>query len=106
MGPLASTLLCYYEPEKVYATLVHLHDEYGMHGIFSPGFPGLLETIYVQERMIERMMPGVYTAFVGRYFSFTIERMTRIDDLFLPIEKAYGLDYKLCYEMVHYIVCK
>lgn len=65
MGPLAATLLCYYEPEKVYATLLHLHDEYAMHGLFSPGFPGLLETIYVQERMIERMMPSVYAAFVS-----------------------------------------
>ena len=64
MGPLAATLLSYYEPEKVYACLVHFHDEYRMHDIFLPGFPGLLEAIYVQERIIEKMMPGVYTSFV------------------------------------------
>ena len=64
MGPLAATLLSYYEPEKVYSCLVHFHDEYRMHDIFLPGFPGLLEAIYVQERIMERMLPGVYASFV------------------------------------------
>lgn len=65
MGPLAATLLCYYEPEKVYAMLVHFHDEYEMHDIFLPGFPGLLEAIYVQERVMERMVPRVFGSFVS-----------------------------------------
>ena len=65
MGPLAATLLCYYEPERVYASLVALHDAYSMHTIFAPGFPGLLEAIYVQERIMERMIPAVYSAFVS-----------------------------------------
>ena len=30
MGPLAATLLCYFEPERVYASLVRLHDAYQM----------------------------------------------------------------------------
>jgi hypothetical protein len=63
MGPIASMLLCYFEPERAYASLVHLHDAYHLHDIFSPGFPGLLESIYVQERIIEQMMPAVYMAF-------------------------------------------
>ncbi len=63
MGPLAATLLCYYEPERAYASLVRLHDSYNMHSIFSPGFPGLLEAIYIQERITEQMMPDVYAAF-------------------------------------------
>lgn len=65
MGPIAATLLCYFEPEKVYAVLVQLHDAYAMHTIFSPGFPGLLESIYVQERVMERMIPDVYASFVS-----------------------------------------
>ena len=36
-----------------------------MHEIFNPGFPGLLEALYVQERILERMMPSVYDVFVG-----------------------------------------
>jgi hypothetical protein len=63
MGPIAATLLCYLDPENVYASLVRLHDAYDMHAIFAPGFPGLLESIYVQERVTEEMMPGVYAAF-------------------------------------------
>jgi len=71
MGPIAATLLCYFDPERVYASLVHLHDSYGMHSIFSPGFPGLLEAIYVQERMTEQMMPAVYAAFKKNMISTT-----------------------------------
>ncbi|KAH8102422.1 RabGAP/TBC [Cristinia sonorae] len=71
MGPLAATLLCYYEPERVYASLVRLHDSYSMHSIFSPGFPGLLEAIYVQERIMEQQMPVVYAAFKKHMISTT-----------------------------------
>jgi len=62
MGPIAATFLNYFEPERVYASLVQLHDAYSMHTVFSPGFPGLLEAIYVQERITEQMMPDVYAA--------------------------------------------
>lgn len=44
--------------------MVRLHDAYNMHGIFIHGFPGLLENFYVQERLIEHIMPDVYAAFV------------------------------------------
>ncbi|KAH9056975.1 RabGAP/TBC [Lactarius vividus] len=71
MGPIAAMLLCYFEPERAYASLVHLHDAYHMHDIFSPGFPGLLESIYVQERIIEEMMPAVYMAFKKHTVSTT-----------------------------------
>ncbi|KAJ7292954.1 rab-GTPase-TBC domain-containing protein [Mycena rebaudengoi] len=71
MGPIAATLLCYFDPEKAYASLVRLHDAYAMHTIFSPGFPGLLEAIYVQERITEQMMPGVYAAFKKHTISTT-----------------------------------
>jgi len=71
MGPIAATLLCYLEPERTYASLVRLHDEYGMHTIFMPGFPGLLEGIYVQERLIERLMPEVYQSFKKHMISTT-----------------------------------
>lgn len=71
MGPIAATLLCYFEPERVYASLVRIHDAYAMHDVFSPGFPGLLEAIYVQERLMEQMMPGVYAAFKKHMISTT-----------------------------------
>jgi hypothetical protein len=82
MGPIAATLLCYFDPsvcqfllltssptdsvpQRVYVLLVRLHDVYNMHGIFIHGFPGLLENFYVQERLIEHIMPDVYAAFVS-----------------------------------------
>ncbi|KAL6303997.1 rab-GTPase-TBC domain-containing protein, partial [Sparassis latifolia] len=71
MGPIAATLLCYFEPERAYAALVLLHDAYTMHTIFSPGFPGLLEAIYVQERLTEQMLPSVYAAFKKHMISTT-----------------------------------
>lgn len=40
-----------------------MHDLYDMHGIFAPGFPGLLETFYVQERLLEHLLPDVYASF-------------------------------------------
>lgn len=59
MGPIAATLLCYFEPERAYASLCRLHNHYDLHGIFSPGFPGLVETFYVQEQLVKMLMPRV-----------------------------------------------
>lgn len=71
MGSIAATFLNYFEPERVYAFLVQLHDAYSMHTVFSPGFPGLLEAIYIQERITEQMMPDVYAAFKKHMISTT-----------------------------------
>lgn len=71
MGPIAATLLCYLDPKRVYPALVHLHNSYTMHSIFKPGFPGLLEAIYLQERITEQMMPGVYEALKQQMISTT-----------------------------------
>lgn len=71
MGPIAATLLCYFGPEKVYAALTYLHDSYALHTVFSPGFPGLLENIYVQERLMQLKMPDVYAAFKKHMISTT-----------------------------------
>jgi len=71
MGPIAATLLCYFEPERVYASLVILHGAYKLHDVFNPGFPGMLEAIYVQERIMESMMPAVYAAFKKHMISTT-----------------------------------
>jgi hypothetical protein len=71
MGPIAATLLNYFEPERVYASLVRLHDAYSLHSVFSPGFPGMLEAIYVQERIMENFIPDVYHAFQRHMISTT-----------------------------------
>lgn len=72
MGPIAATLLLYFEPEKAYAIMVILHEcaMYDMHDVVKPGFPGLLEAIYVMERVVSEKMPGVYQVFVSFLFTF------------------------------------
>ncbi|CAE6486486.1 unnamed protein product, partial [Rhizoctonia solani] len=102
MGPIAATLLNYFEPERTYAILVRLHDEYEMHTIFQPGFPGLLENIYVQERLIERIMPGVYQALANFETILSLLSSTFVfedeDGLFRWMEKLLS-DTRLRAEM-------
>ncbi|GAA5897877.1 uncharacterized protein JCM6883_000849 [Sporobolomyces salmoneus] len=69
MGPIAATLLCYFEPERAYAGMCRLFDQYQLENIFEPGFPGLMEVFYVQERVIELLMPDVHKAFNEQYIS-------------------------------------
>lgn len=42
-----------------------------MHSVFQPGFPGLLEAIYIQERLVEQIMPAVFKSFVSIASGFT-----------------------------------
>jgi len=71
MGPIAATLLSYLPPSLSYTALVRLHTSYDMHSIFSPGFPGLLEAIYVQEQITKTYMPNVYESFKQHMVSTT-----------------------------------
>ncbi|GAA6005608.1 TBC domain-containing protein [Rhodotorula paludigena] len=64
MGPIAATLLCYFEPERAYAGLSRLFDQYRLGHIFANDFPGLDECFFVQEKLIELFMPDVHQAFV------------------------------------------
>lgn len=56
--------------KRAYRLMVRLHDVYGMHEIFEPGFPGLLEAFYVQERLMNWLIPDVYQSFVRITFIF------------------------------------
>ncbi|GAA5891792.1 hypothetical protein JCM6882_006209 [Rhodosporidiobolus microsporus] len=69
MGPIAATLLCYFEPERAYAGLCRLFDQYQLGHIFAPGFPGLVEAFYVQEKLVELLMPDVHAAFNEHFIS-------------------------------------
>lgn len=44
--------------------MVRLFDQYNLRHIFEPGFPGLVEAFYVQERLVEYILPDVHQAFV------------------------------------------
>ncbi|CAH7669700.1 rab-GTPase-TBC domain-domain-containing protein [Phakopsora pachyrhizi] len=69
MGPIAATLLSYFDAEMAFVCMARIHDAYGYHSIFSPGFPGLLECFYIQERLIEFLMPAVHQTFKEQMIS-------------------------------------
>jgi len=71
MGPIAATFLCYVDAEKVHDWMCQLHTCYSLDRLFRPGFPALLENIYVQERITQKFMPGVYTSFQKQMISTT-----------------------------------
>ncbi|TKY89143.1 hypothetical protein EX895_001674 [Sporisorium graminicola] len=57
MGPIAATLLCYFSPERAYAAMAGMHNVLNLHSTFSPGFPGLVENLYVQDQLLRKYMP-------------------------------------------------
>lgn len=124
MGPIAATLLCYLDApvstsrflslaetncftfvQRVFAMMVRIHDVYQMHSIFIHGFPGLLECFYLQERLIELIMPDVYVSLV-RYVplqgGFCPELI-----VFQPLKaRQHDCIFIVCNEMVHHTVRK
>ncbi|KAG0145317.1 hypothetical protein CROQUDRAFT_45957 [Cronartium quercuum f. sp. fusiforme G11] len=69
MGPIAATLLNYFDAQMAYVCMVRLHDWYNLHTIFAPGFPGMVECFYVQERVIEYLLPDVHNTFTAQMIS-------------------------------------
>jgi len=64
-----------------------------MHGIFSLVFPGLLESIYVQERIIEEMMPEAYAAFKRPIISTLNAVIDRITAESAPCDTGWCLTF-------------
>lgn len=63
MGPIAATLLCYLSPEHAYAAMVTMHNHVNLHSTFSPGFPGLVENLFVQSTLLRKYTPELADAF-------------------------------------------
>lgn len=64
--------------------MCRLFDQYHLENIFEPGFPGLMEAFYVQERLIELLLPDVHKAFVGHslstgYATLSLTLCARVD---------------------------
>jgi hypothetical protein len=62
MATISATFLLYLQEEDVFWLLVSvLSDEkYGLAGCFMDGFPRLLESFYVHERIIEKYLPKLF----------------------------------------------
>ncbi len=83
--------------------MVRIHDVYEMHTIFSPGFPGLLESFYVQERLIEYLMPPVFTSFVSEDVSSRADVIAEWP-CFPHSAKAYDIRLIICNQVVHHTI--
>jgi hypothetical protein len=99
MGYLSATLMIYMSDEDTFACLVALCQQFGMAGLFKPGFPLLLEYFFVHERLLAKHVPrlaahfehemivaGLYaTHWYTTLFSYTLpfRYVVRIMDLFL-----------------------
>ena len=68
-----------------------------MHDIFLPGFKGLLEAFYVQEKIMQKMLPGLYTVFVCRFVGLIMADRMRI-------EAEFNMHNGLCRQMVYHPV--
>jgi hypothetical protein len=69
-----------------------------MHSIFAPGFPGLLEAFYVQERLMEYLMPELYQSFVCS----RLDQQAKAHTVATQHDFVIGLGD----EMVYYLVCQ
>ncbi|CDS02733.1 hypothetical protein LRAMOSA00137 [Lichtheimia ramosa] len=57
MANVVAILLIYFEEEKAFTALLHMFQRDGLHDLFVPGFPALMESFYVQERLLEKNLP-------------------------------------------------
>lgn len=60
MTNIAAMLLMYCEEERAYTALVHMFLRDGLHNLFVPGFPALMESFFIQERLVERYLTRLY----------------------------------------------
>ncbi|KAI7859547.1 rab-GTPase-TBC domain-containing protein [Circinella umbellata] len=60
MTNIAAMLLLYFEEERSFTALVHMFRRDGLHDLFIPGFPALMESFYIQEQLVERYLPKLH----------------------------------------------
>ncbi|SAL97714.1 hypothetical protein [Absidia glauca] len=61
MANVAAMLLMYCEDEKAFLLLVHMFQRDNLHDLFIPGFPALMESFYVQEKLLLKLAPKLAT---------------------------------------------
>ncbi|KAH8556161.1 rab-GTPase-TBC domain-containing protein [Umbelopsis sp. PMI_123] len=59
MSNIVATLAMYFEEEKTFTMLVHMFQKCNLHNLFIQGFPALVESFYIQERLLEQHLPKV-----------------------------------------------
>ncbi|CAO3580256.1 unnamed protein product [Absidia cylindrospora] len=57
MANVVAMLLMYCEDEKAFLLLVHMFERDSLHDLFIPGFPALMESFYIQEKLLLCLAP-------------------------------------------------
>lgn len=57
MGPSAAMLLMHMPAQHALKVMERLHDEYGFHDVYRPGFPGLRSEFYVLRQLLATFVP-------------------------------------------------
>jgi hypothetical protein len=60
MTNIVAMLLLYCEEERAFEILVHMFRRDDLHYLYIPGFPALMESFYIQERLIQKYLPKLY----------------------------------------------
>ncbi|KAI9315977.1 rab-GTPase-TBC domain-containing protein [Dichotomocladium elegans] len=63
MTNIVAMLLLYFEAERAFTALVHMFRRGTLHDLYIPGFPALMESFYIQEKLMERYIPKLYRHF-------------------------------------------
>ncbi|ORZ25044.1 rab-GTPase-TBC domain-domain-containing protein [Absidia repens] len=59
MANVVAMLLMYCEDEKAFLLLVHMFERDNLHDLFIPGFPALMESFYIQEKLLLCLAPSL-----------------------------------------------
>ena len=62
MGPLAAMLLMHMPASDALRVMQRMHDVYGFHELFRPGFPGLRAEFYVLSQLLDALVPRMAQA--------------------------------------------
>ncbi|CAG8542709.1 14847_t:CDS:10 [Cetraspora pellucida] len=63
MTNIVTILLMYYTEESAFIMLTKLFTKCNLHNLFIPGFPALLESFYVQEKLLLKYAPKIASQF-------------------------------------------
>jgi hypothetical protein len=87
--------------------LVKLFTKCNLHNLYIPGFPALMESFYIQEKLMSIYAHKISNHFVSienslknnfNFFNFKF--------FFFLLGKITNIKYSLCYKVVYYLIFK
>ena len=66
MGFIMAVFLLYMTEEDAFFLLAQLITKHEMNGLFEPGFPALIQCLYVHDQLLQSTLPRLAAHFVSR----------------------------------------